>query len=74
MIEEEAKFLRVSMSHEDGSLDEFVEAHSTCLNDIMYFPNHNGYGLSTVAGNMDKLEALQNNFENLKLGLIMVQT
>lgn len=66
LIEEEAKFLRVAMGHEDESLDEFVEAHSTCLNDIMYFPKRNAYGLSSVAGNMEKLEALQEEFENVK--------
>ncbi|GMP22200.1 hypothetical protein CsSME_00000321 [Camellia sinensis var. sinensis] len=54
------------MGHENESLDEFVEAHKTCLNDIMYFPTRNGYGLSSVAGNMEKLAALQNEFENVK--------
>ncbi|GMP68090.1 hypothetical protein CsSME_00027824 [Camellia sinensis var. sinensis] len=66
LIEEECQFLRVTMGHENESLDEFVEAHKTCLNDIMYFPTRNGYGLSSVAGNMEKLAALQNEFENVK--------
>lgn len=66
MIKEEAQFLRVAMGHENESLDEFVEAHNTCLNDLMYFPTRNAYGLSSVAGNMEKLAAFQNEFENLR--------
>ncbi|XP_062148179.1 cell division cycle 5-like protein [Alnus glutinosa] len=66
MIEEEAQYLRLAMGHENESLDEFVEAHKTCLNDLMYFPTRNAYGLSSVAGNMEKLSALQKEFENVK--------
>ena len=40
----------MAMGHEDQTLDEFVEAHKTYLNDLMYFPTHNAYGLSSVAG------------------------
>ncbi|KAJ6296592.1 hypothetical protein OIU78_022330 [Salix suchowensis] len=35
----------------------------------MYFPTRNAYGLSSVAGNMEKLAALQNEFENVKTRL-----
>ncbi|KAH1033031.1 hypothetical protein J1N35_045205 [Gossypium stocksii] len=66
LIKEEAEFLRVAMGHENESLDDFVEAHNTCLNDLMYFPTRNAYGLSSVAGNMEKLAALQTEFENVK--------
>ncbi|KVI04792.1 cell division cycle 5-like protein [Cynara cardunculus var. scolymus] len=66
MIKEEAKFLCEAMGHKDEDLDEFIEAHRTCLNDIMYFPTRNGYGLSSVAGNMEKLAAFQEEFENVK--------
>lgn len=66
MIEEEVQYLRVAMGHENESLDEFVEAHNTCLNDLMYFPTRNAYGLSSVAGNMEKLAALQSEFEIVK--------
>lgn len=66
LIKDEAQFLGVAMGHESESLDEFVEAHKTTLNDIMYFPTRNAYGLSSVAGNMEKLAALQNEFENVK--------
>ena len=38
MIKEESQYLRVAMGHEEESLDEFVEAHKTCLNDLMYLP------------------------------------
>ncbi|CAM8885418.1 unnamed protein product [Rhodiola kirilowii] len=66
MIKEEAEFLRVAMGHESEPLDEFVDAHKTCLNDLMYFPTRNAYGLSSVAGNAEKTSALQSEFENVK--------
>lgn len=66
MIKDEAQYLRVAMGHENDSLDEFVEAHTTCINDLMYFVTRNAYGLSSVAGNMEKLAALQNEFENVR--------
>lgn len=56
----------MAMGHEGESLDEFVEAHATCVNDLMYFATRNAYGLSSVAGNMEKLAALQNEFENMR--------
>lgn len=56
----------MAMGHEDQSLDEFVEPHKTYLNDLMYFPTHNAYGLSSVAGNMEKLAALQIELESEK--------
>ncbi|KAK6911332.1 Pre-mRNA splicing factor component Cdc5p/Cef1, C-terminal [Dillenia turbinata] len=67
LIVEEVQYLRVAMGHENESVDEFVEAHKTCLNDLMYFPSRNSYGLSSVAGNMEKLAALQTEYENVKL-------
>ncbi|KAJ6762976.1 CELL DIVISION CYCLE 5-LIKE PROTEIN [Salix purpurea] len=69
LIKEEAQYIRVAMGHEDESLDEFIEAHKTCINDLMYFPTRNAYGLSSVAGNMEKLTALQNEFEIVKTRL-----
>lgn len=66
MIKEEASFLKVAMGHENEDIDEFVEAHKTCINDIMFFPTRNSYGLSSVAGNMEKLAAFQDEFENVK--------
>ncbi|KAG7023892.1 Cell division cycle 5-like protein [Cucurbita argyrosperma subsp. argyrosperma] len=67
LINEEARYLCVAMGHEKESLDEFVEAHKTCLNDLMYFPTRNAYGLSSVAGNHEKLAALQDEFEYVKM-------
>ncbi|KAG7653702.1 SANT/Myb domain [Arabidopsis suecica] len=66
MIKEEGKFLCVSMGHEDKSLDDFVEAHNTCVNDLMYFPTRSAYELSSVAGNADKVAALQVEMENTR--------
>ena len=66
LIKEEAHYLRVAMGHEGEPLDEFFEAHRTCLNDLMYFPTRNAYGLSSVAGNMENLAALQNEFESVR--------
>ncbi|OMO72088.1 hypothetical protein CCACVL1_17959 [Corchorus capsularis] len=66
LIEEEAEFLCVAMGHENESLDDFVEAHNTCLNDLMYFTARNAYGLSSLAGNMEKVAALETEFDNVK--------
>ncbi|XP_020223608.1 cell division cycle 5-like protein [Cajanus cajan] len=66
LIKEEAQYLCAAMGHESEPLDEFIEAHRTCLNDLMYFPTRNAYGLSSVAGNMEKLAALQSEFENVR--------
>ncbi|XP_020233791.1 cell division cycle 5-like protein [Cajanus cajan] len=66
LIKEEAQYLCVAMGHESEPLDEFIEAHRTCLNDLMYFPTRNAYGLSSVAGNIEKLAALQNEFDNVR--------
>ncbi|CAJ1953181.1 unnamed protein product [Sphenostylis stenocarpa] len=66
LIKEEAQYLCAAMGHENEPLDEFIEAHRTCLNDLTYFPTRNAYGLSSVAGNMEKVAALQNEFENVR--------
>ncbi|KAL8150812.1 hypothetical protein V2J09_020620 [Rumex salicifolius] len=65
-IKEEAEYVRAAMGHEDEHLDEFIEAHNTSLNDMMYFPGRSAYGLASVAGNMEKLAALQDEFANVK--------
>ncbi|KAK4795973.1 hypothetical protein SAY86_028299 [Trapa natans] len=66
LIKEEAQYLRVAMGHENEPLDEFVEAHTMCLNDLMYFPMRNAYGLISVAEKTEKLEALRDEFESIK--------
>ncbi|GJW16747.1 hypothetical protein Tco_0024183 [Tanacetum coccineum] len=63
---EEAKLLCVAIGHDDEDIDKFVELHKTCLNDVMYFPTYDVYGLSSNAGNMEKLTALQNEFDAVK--------
>ncbi|KAL6574269.1 hypothetical protein OROHE_001173 [Orobanche hederae] len=65
-IEDEVQHLCVAMGHEDESIDGYVEAHETCLNDIMYFPTRDGYGLASVANHAEKLASLQNEFETVK--------
>ncbi|CAA6655237.1 unnamed protein product [Spirodela intermedia] len=55
-----------SMGHEDESFDDFVKARDACQEDLMYFPARSTYGLASVAGNSEKLAALQNEFENVK--------
>ncbi|CAN6275522.1 unnamed protein product [Urochloa humidicola] len=66
LVEEEIQYLRVAMGHENESLDDFVKAHDACQEDLMYFPANNSYGLASVAGNTDKISALQNEFEIVK--------
>ncbi|GJN11927.1 hypothetical protein PR202_ga30165 [Eleusine coracana subsp. coracana] len=66
MVEEEIQFLRVAMGHENESFEDFVKAHDACQEDLMYFPTNNSYGLASVAGNADKITALQNEFEIVK--------
>lgn len=66
LIKEEVRFLRVAMGHEDESFDDFVKARDACQEDLMYFPVRSTYGLASVAGNSEKLAALQNEFENVK--------
>ncbi|KAK4796486.1 hypothetical protein SAY86_028812 [Trapa natans] len=66
LVREEAQYLRVAMGHENEPLDEFVEAHTTCLNDLMYFPTRNAYGLLSVAEKTEKLEALRDEFESIR--------
>lgn len=66
-IDDEVQYLRVAMGHENESIDGYVEAHKTCLNDIMYFPTRrDGYGLASVANHAEKVASLQNEFENVK--------
>ncbi|CAN6270570.1 unnamed protein product [Urochloa humidicola] len=66
LVEEEIQYLRVAMGHENESFDDFVKAHDACQEDLMYFPANNSYGLASVAGNTDKISALQNEFEIVK--------
>ncbi|WVZ90245.1 hypothetical protein U9M48_036561 [Paspalum notatum var. saurae] len=66
MIEHEINYLRVAMGHENESFENFVKAHDACQEDLMFFPANNSYGLASVAGNAEKISALQNEFETVK--------
>ncbi|XP_010458276.1 PREDICTED: cell division cycle 5-like protein isoform X3 [Camelina sativa] len=66
MIKEEGEFLRVSMDHENKSLDDFIEARNRCVNDLIYLPTQNAYGLSSVAANAEKVASLQVEMENAR--------
>ncbi|CAL4892201.1 unnamed protein product [Urochloa decumbens] len=66
MVEEEIQYLRMAMGHENESFEDFVKAHDACQEDLMFFPTNNSYGLASVAGNADKISALQNEFEIVK--------
>ncbi|KAL5216247.1 hypothetical protein ABZP36_007648 [Zizania latifolia] len=66
MLEEEVQYLRVAMGHENESFEDFVKAHDACQEDLTFFPNNNSYGLASVAGNADKIAALQYEFEIVK--------
>ncbi|KAM0936216.1 putative transcription factor MYB-HB-like family [Dioscorea sansibarensis] len=66
LITEEVEFLQVAMGHANESFDDFVKARDACLEDLMYLPARNHYGLASVAANSDKLTALQSEFEIMK--------
>nr|XP_051223952.1 cell division cycle 5-like protein isoform X2 [Lolium perenne] len=66
MVDEEIQYLRVAMGHENESFVDFVKTHDGCQEDLMFFPMNNSYGLASVAGNADKISALQHEFEIVK--------
>ncbi|XP_047980696.1 cell division cycle 5-like protein [Salvia hispanica] len=66
LIEDEVQYLRVAMGHENESFESYVEAHKACLDDMMYFPTRDGFGLASVATHAEKLSSLQNEFEHVK--------
>jgi pre-mRNA-splicing factor CDC5/CEF1 len=66
VVEDEIQYLRVAMGHGNGSFDDFVKAHDACQEDLMFFLTNSSYGLASVAGNADKISALQNEFEIVK--------
>ena len=59
LIEDEVQYLRVAMGHENESFESYVEAHKACLDDMMYFPTRDGFGLASVATHAGKLASLQ---------------
>jgi pre-mRNA-splicing factor CDC5/CEF1 len=66
MVEKEIQYFCVAMGHENESFEDFVKSHDACQEDLMFFPMNNSYGLASVAGNADKISALQHEFEIVK--------
>uniref|UniRef100_A0A175YDP4 Myb-like domain-containing protein n=1 Tax=Daucus carota subsp. sativus TaxID=79200 RepID=A0A175YDP4_DAUCS len=56
----------MEMSRESELFDKFVEEHKTRLNEMMYFTTRKGYNLSSVVGNLEKVTALQAEYENVR--------
>jgi pre-mRNA-splicing factor CDC5/CEF1 len=66
LIEEELGYIRSAMGHEDATLDDYAEARDACVDDLMYLPTRDSFGLASVASTSDRLAALQYQFENVK--------
>jgi len=66
LIEDEVKFLKQAMGHEDATVDEYAEARDGCVDDLVYFPTRENFGLVSVASTNDRLSALQYEFEIVK--------
>ncbi|RHN53608.1 hypothetical protein MtrunA17_Chr5g0397681 [Medicago truncatula] len=43
LMKDETQYLCEAMGHGNDSLEDFVEAHTTCINDLMYFDTRNTY-------------------------------
>lgn len=54
------------MGHEDSTVDDYAEARDGCVEDLVYFPSRENYGLVSVASTNDRLSALQYEFELVK--------
>lgn len=66
LIEEEVGYLRSAMGHQDAVLEDYAEARDGCVDDLMYLPTRDSYGLVSVASTSDRLAALQYEFEIVK--------
>jgi pre-mRNA-splicing factor CDC5/CEF1 len=66
LIEDEVKYLKQAMGHEDSTVDDYAEARDGCVEDLVYFPTRENYGLVSVASTNDRLSALQYEFELVK--------
>jgi len=66
LIEEELGYIRSAMGHEDATLDDYAEARDACVDDLIYLPTRDSFGLASVASTSDRLAALQYQFENVK--------
>lgn len=66
LIEEEVRYLKNAMGHEDASEEDYAEARDGCVDDLVYFPSRENFGLVSVASTNDRLAALQYEFEVVK--------
>lgn len=66
LIEDEVKYLKQAMGHEDATLEDYAEARDGCVDDLVYFPTRENFGLVSVASTNDRLCALQYEFEIVK--------
>lgn len=66
LIEDEVKYLKQAMGHEDATVEDYAEARDGCVDDLVYFPTRENFGLVSVASTNDRLSALQYEFEVVK--------
>ena len=66
VIEDEVSYLKRAMGHEDAAPEDFAEARDGCVDDLVYFPTRENFGLVSVASTNDRLSALQYEFEIVK--------
>ncbi|KAG0620103.1 hypothetical protein M758_4G189400 [Ceratodon purpureus] len=66
LIEDEVSYLKRAMGHEDAAPEDYAEAWDGCVDDLVYFPTRESYGLVSVASTNDRLSALQYEFEVVK--------
>ncbi|CAM6095165.1 unnamed protein product [Calypogeia fissa] len=66
LIREELEEVRTVMGHQNATVDDYVEAHDSCVEDMVYFPARKSYGLASVASAFDRLAALNYEWENIR--------
>lgn len=66
LIRTELEELRRSMGHADATVDDYVEAHDACVDDMVYFPARKNFGLASVASAVDRLAALNYELDNTR--------
>lgn len=66
LIEDEVKYLKQTTGHEDASPENHAEARDGSVDDLVYIPSWEKFGLVSVASTNDHLSALQYEFEIVK--------
>lgn len=54
------------MGHEDATLDDYADARDACVEDMVYLPTRNSYGLASVASSGDRLASMQYELDNIR--------